>query len=76
MAGSSGDDQRSDKYRSFLYDEGEKNTHWNFGAPPNYDVVNKLFEEGRTKVNALSNTPRARGFCNGNRLPAVGVDNS
>jgi hypothetical protein len=39
-----------DKYRSYLHGEGEKNTKWRFGAPPNYDVVNKLFEEGRTKV--------------------------
>ncbi|KAK2985453.1 hypothetical protein RJ640_006749 [Escallonia rubra] len=35
----------SDKYRSFLDAE-----EWRFGAPPNYDVVNKLFEEGRTKI--------------------------
>ncbi|KAF8403537.1 hypothetical protein HHK36_011641 [Tetracentron sinense] len=27
-----------------------QNTKWGFGAPPNYDVVNKLFEEGRTKI--------------------------
>ncbi|WCJ43416.1 Pathogen-related protein [Euphorbia peplus] len=39
-----------DKYRSFLHGEGEKNTRWRFGGPPDYDVVNKLFEEGRTKV--------------------------
>uniref|UniRef100_A0A2N9EKQ6 Pathogen-related protein n=1 Tax=Fagus sylvatica TaxID=28930 RepID=A0A2N9EKQ6_FAGSY len=39
-----------DKYRSYLHEEGEKNTKWRFGAPPNYDVVNKLFEEGRTKI--------------------------
>lgn len=39
-----------DKYRSFLSGEGEKNTQWRFGAPPNFDVVNKLFEEGRTKI--------------------------
>ncbi|KAL6998661.1 hypothetical protein U1Q18_048445 [Sarracenia purpurea var. burkii] len=39
-----------DKYRSYLNGEGERNTQWRFGAPPNYDVVNKLFEEGRTKV--------------------------
>ena len=42
-----------DKYRSHLNDEGEKNTIWRFGAPPNYDAVNKLFEEGRTKVSLL-----------------------
>ncbi|KAF2291263.1 hypothetical protein GH714_021100 [Hevea brasiliensis] len=39
-----------DKYRSFLHGEEEKNTKWRFGGPPNYDTVNKLFEEGRTKV--------------------------
>lgn len=39
-----------DKYRSHWYGEGEKNTHWRFGAPPKYDLVNKLFEQGRTKV--------------------------
>lgn len=39
-----------DKYRSFLYDEAEKSTEWRHGGPPSYDDVNKLFEEGRTKV--------------------------
>uniref|UniRef100_A0A5B7APL0 Putative pathogen-related protein isoform X1 n=1 Tax=Davidia involucrata TaxID=16924 RepID=A0A5B7APL0_DAVIN len=39
-----------DKYRSYLSGEEEKNTEWRFGDPPNYDVVNKLFEEGRTKI--------------------------
>ncbi|OAY23625.2 pathogen-related protein [Manihot esculenta] len=39
-----------DKYRSHLHGEEEKNTKWRFGGPPNYDTVNKLFEEGRTKV--------------------------
>ncbi|KAF5809491.1 putative NTF2-like domain superfamily protein [Helianthus annuus] len=39
-----------DKYRSFMSGEGEKNTTWKYGAPPNFDVVNKLFEEGRTKI--------------------------
>uniref|UniRef100_A0A0E0JGC8 Uncharacterized protein n=1 Tax=Oryza punctata TaxID=4537 RepID=A0A0E0JGC8_ORYPU len=38
-----------DKYRSFMYGEGEKDTVWRLGAPPNYDIVNKLFEEERTK---------------------------
>ncbi|EMS61562.1 hypothetical protein TRIUR3_07764 [Triticum urartu] len=38
-----------DKYRSFLHGEGEKNTVWRHGAPPNYDLVNKLFEDERTK---------------------------
>ncbi|KAJ0778346.1 hypothetical protein HanLR1_Chr02g0070711 [Helianthus annuus] len=39
-----------DKYRCFMSGEGEKNTTWKLGVPPNFDVVNKLFEEGRTKV--------------------------
>ncbi|KAG6522299.1 pathogen-related protein-like [Zingiber officinale] len=39
-----------DPYRSFISGEGEKDTVWRFGAPPNYDVVNKLFEEGRTNI--------------------------
>jgi hypothetical protein len=43
-----------DKYRSFIHGEGEKNTVWRLGTPPNYDVVNKLFEEERTKVLNLS----------------------
>ncbi|KAK4390987.1 Pathogen-related protein [Sesamum angolense] len=41
-----------DKYRSYLTEEELKTTQWNAG-PPNYDVVNKLFEEGRTKVWAV-----------------------
>ncbi|XWS23591.1 hypothetical protein CRYUN_Cryun28dG0028200 [Craigia yunnanensis] len=41
---------QEDKYRSYIHGEGEKNTKWKFGAPPNYDTVNKLFEEGRTKI--------------------------
>ncbi|KAK1436415.1 hypothetical protein QVD17_02195 [Tagetes erecta] len=39
-----------DKYRCFMSGEGEKNTVWKYGAPPNYDAVNKLFEQGRTKI--------------------------
>lgn len=38
-----------DKYRSFLHDE-ENNIQWRHGGPPTYDEVNKLFEQGRTKV--------------------------
>ncbi|KAK9269950.1 hypothetical protein L1049_025523 [Liquidambar formosana] len=37
-----------DKYRSYLHGEAE-DTKWRYGAPT-YDVVNKLFEEGRTKI--------------------------
>ncbi|CAI9115654.1 OLC1v1016628C5 [Oldenlandia corymbosa var. corymbosa] len=40
--------EAGDKYRSYLTEEDLKNTSWRFG-PPNYDVVNKLFEEGRTQ---------------------------
>ncbi|KAL5560410.1 hypothetical protein UlMin_036621 [Ulmus minor] len=43
-------DVEEDKYRYLLKGEEEKNTKWKFGAPPNYDVVNKLFEQGRTKI--------------------------
>ncbi|KAL6626523.1 hypothetical protein ACP70R_030249 [Stipagrostis hirtigluma subsp. patula] len=39
-----------DKYRSFMSGDGEKDTVWRHGAPPNYDMVNKLFEEERTHV--------------------------
>ncbi|KAK9269683.1 hypothetical protein L1049_001461 [Liquidambar formosana] len=38
-----------DMYRSFMRDEGEKNTLWRYGGPPLYDTVNTLFEQGRTK---------------------------
>ncbi|KAF4359882.1 hypothetical protein G4B88_000875 [Cannabis sativa] len=41
---------KEDKYRTHMYGEAEKNTKWVYGVPPNYDVVNKLFEEGRTKI--------------------------
>ena len=40
-----------DKYRSVLHDDHEAlNIQWRHGGPPTYDFVNKLFEEGRTKV--------------------------
>ncbi|XP_038885265.1 pathogen-related protein-like isoform X1 [Benincasa hispida] len=39
-----------EKYRSLLRGDEEKNTKWRYGVPPNYDVVNKLFEEERTNV--------------------------
>ncbi|GFP97823.1 pathogen-related protein [Phtheirospermum japonicum] len=38
-----------DKYRSYLTPQELQTTQW-IAGPPNYDVVNKLFEEGRTKV--------------------------
>ncbi|XP_057457322.1 pathogen-related protein [Lotus japonicus] len=37
-----------DKYRSFIHEEADT-THWRHGGPPTYDVVNHLFEQGRTK---------------------------
>lgn len=42
------------KYRSYLSGEEVKNIKWRFGGPPDYSVVNKLFEEGRTKVWSLA----------------------
>lgn len=39
----------ADKYRSILLEEVE-NTKWRHGGPPIFDAVNKLFEDGRTKV--------------------------
>lgn len=41
---------KQDPYRWLLNGDVEKNTTWRFGAPPNYEGVNKLFEEGRTKI--------------------------
>lgn len=40
----------ADVVATFMYGEGEKNTHWRHGGPPTYDLVNQLFEEGRSKV--------------------------
>ncbi|KAL0556196.1 hypothetical protein IC582_004706 [Cucumis melo] len=39
-----------EKYRSLLSGDEEKSTKWRYGVPPNYDIVNKLFEEERTNV--------------------------
>jgi hypothetical protein len=47
-----------DKYRSFIHGDGERDTVWRYGAPPNYDVVNKLFEEERTQVHSRPIHPR------------------
>ncbi|KAK9199480.1 hypothetical protein WN944_014671 [Citrus x changshan-huyou] len=53
------------KYRSYLHGEEEKNTKWRFGSTPNYDVVDKLFEEGRTKVFLHAASPPLQGAkCN------------
>ncbi|KAK1389101.1 pathogen-related protein-like [Heracleum sosnowskyi] len=54
LAISMDDEKRSiklaeDKYRSFLHD-AEAETQWRNGAPPSFDQVNLLFEEGRTKA--------------------------
>ncbi|XP_021894955.1 pathogen-related protein-like [Carica papaya] len=38
-----------DKYRSFLLEDEAGEVQWRHCAPPTYDMVNKLFEEGRTK---------------------------
>lgn len=51
-----------DEYRSFIHGEGEKNTQWRFGSPPDYDLVNKLFEEGRTQVKPSPPPPPAPPF--------------
>ncbi|XP_051139485.1 pathogen-related protein-like [Andrographis paniculata] len=39
------------KYRTYMIeDDEEKNIEWRFGSRPNYEAVDKLFEEGRTHV--------------------------
>ncbi|XAR68267.1 hypothetical protein NMG60_11003341 [Bertholletia excelsa] len=50
----------ADKYRSLLADESQ-NTQWRHGGPPIFDAVNKLFEEGRTKME-LSHKTRLEDF--------------
>ncbi|KAL8515199.1 hypothetical protein ACS0TY_014059 [Phlomoides rotata] len=35
------------EYRSYL---NEDDVTWRYGSPPNYDAVDKLFHEGRTKI--------------------------
>nr|DAD37801.1 TPA_asm: hypothetical protein HUJ06_008442 [Nelumbo nucifera] len=39
----------ADKYRSHMHGEAEKNTKWRHGGPPIYNLVNQVFEQGRTK---------------------------
>ncbi|KAB5534548.1 hypothetical protein DKX38_017634 [Salix brachista] len=41
--------QSGDIYRSILHDGTDNTTQWRHGAPPTFDSVNQLFEEGRTK---------------------------
>ncbi|KAG8052551.1 hypothetical protein GUJ93_ZPchr0001g30615 [Zizania palustris] len=65
-----------DKYRSFMYDEGEKDTVWRLGAPPNYDVVNKLFEEERTKVSHISLSRRNLSFKNKHPMQEIGLSSA
>lgn len=52
-----------DKYRSFLHEDTENTTQWRHGGPPNFDTVNQLFEEGRTKVLNLLYTLSAYAIC-------------
>jgi len=52
-----------DKYRSFLHEDTENTTQWRHGGPPNFDTVNQLFEEGRTKVLSLLYTLSAYALC-------------
>ena len=52
-----------DKYRSFLHEDTENTTQWRHGGPPNFDTVNQLFEEGRTKVLNLLYTLSAYALC-------------
>ncbi|CAM0913522.1 unnamed protein product [Alopecurus aequalis] len=50
MAAPAGDSSGGgDRYRSHLAGEGEKTTVWRHGAAPTFDVVNRLFEAGRTQ---------------------------
>ncbi|XAR68268.1 hypothetical protein NMG60_11003342 [Bertholletia excelsa] len=39
----------TDKYRPVLHGGAAEDIHWRHGAPPVYDDVNRLFEQGRTK---------------------------
>ncbi|CAL9086402.1 unnamed protein product [Musa acuminata var. zebrina] len=50
MANSDSSGGEGDGYRSHIHGDHERNTEWMFGSPPDYDLVDKLFEEGRTKV--------------------------
>ncbi|XP_057795542.1 pathogen-related protein-like isoform X2 [Salvia miltiorrhiza] len=40
----------AENYRSFMNEDDVKNINWRYGSAPNYDVVDKLFQEGRTKI--------------------------
>ncbi|KAI3852662.1 hypothetical protein MKX03_023854 [Papaver bracteatum] len=41
---------QGDKYRSNMYGDEHKDVHWRHGAPPIYDLVNELFQQGQTNV--------------------------
>ncbi|XP_023516553.1 pathogen-related protein-like [Cucurbita pepo subsp. pepo] len=43
-----GSSNGSDKYRVFLHLE-PPTVHWRHGKPPSFEIVNQLFEDGRTK---------------------------
>ena len=43
----------ADKYRSILQEE-TGNKHWGHGGPPIFENVNKLFEEGGTRVQVVN----------------------
>ena len=51
-----------DKYRASLHLEGPT-VEWRMGKPPNYEAVNKLFEEGRTKVGCFLLFTRSNIIC-------------
>lgn len=42
--------QVGDPYRDHIYGAGEKGTTWRHGRGPEYQLVNALFESGRTQV--------------------------
>lgn len=44
------DQTAGDRYRDHLCGAGEERTAWRHGSAPQYDVVNALFEKGRTQV--------------------------
>ena len=41
-----------DPYRDHLTGAAEKDTTWRHGSAPRYDVVNAMFEKGRTQVSS------------------------
>lgn len=47
------DQTAGDRYRDHLCGAGEERTAWRHGSAPQYDVVNALFEKGRTQVSSV-----------------------